>query len=466
LPLLLSSTRAREAEDDSARPFALPIHATTNRSLKTFKSSAVQLEALRPKAVSHEKLNHEQLIRQCVLLTFLDPLPQQCLQLQNLSASRWRHLLRWLDYSGLALYFFDRIAEFELGDLLPELVFARLQQHLIDNTERTRSMTAESIAIQQKFQATSLRYAALKGLSFWPHSVPKPELRSQFDMDFLVTEKDIQAACAILEREGYRLYATNGRSWEFKRNEFPGISRKEMYKDTGSWAVELHVESSASSNHSLLDRLEWREFGGFIMPVLSPIDLFLGQGLHAYKHICSEFSRAAHLLEFRRHVLFHRDDAPFWNALRSRELENPRSSLGLGVVTLLIAQIMGEFAPESLTSWTVDRLPRSVTLWVEIYGHRAALGSFPGSKLYLLLQQEIEASGLSSKRSVRQSLIPSGLPPPVIRASPNETFSIRLGRYRMQLRLIFGRLRFHLIEGAHFVWESHRWRRRLNQVAR
>jgi len=416
--------------------------------------------------LSHEQLSHELLIRQIVLLTFLDPLPRQCSQLQNLSTSQWQHLLRWLDHSGLALYFFDRIAELQPGDLLPEPVFARLKQNMIDNTKRTRSMIAESIAIQQKFQAESLRYAALKGLSFWPSSVPKPELRSQFDLDFLVAEKDIQAARGVLEREGYRLYATNGRSWEFKRNEFPGISRKEMYKDIDSWAVELHVESSAASNSSQLERLEWRELAGFRMPVLSPVDLLLGHGLHVYKHICSEFSRAAHLLEFRRHVLFHRDDARFWNTLQSKAIENSRSVSGLGVVTLLITQVMGEFAPELLTSWTVDRLPRSVQLWVETYGYRAALGSFPGSKLYLLLQQELEASGLSSKRSVRQSLIPSGLPPPVIRASLNETFSTRLARYRMHLSLIFGRLRFHLVEGGRFVWESHRWRRQLNQVSK
>ena len=461
MPLLLSPTSDREAEDNLGQPFALPIHATTGRNL-----NAAVIAPVQPAIHSLKRLSQEQLIRQCVLLTFLDPLPQQCLLLQNLSTSQWKNLLRWLDYSGLGLYFFDRIAGLQLGDLLPEPVFARLQQNLIDNTKRTHSMIAESIAIQEKFQAKSLRYAALKGLSFWPSSVPKPELRSQFDIDFLVAEKDVQAARKILERQGYRLYGASGRSLEFKRNEFPGISRKEMYTDTGSWAVELHVELSASMSSSQLERLEWREFGGFKMPVLSPIDLFLGQGLHAYKHICSEFSRAAHLLELRRHVLFHRDDQSFWNTLQSKARENHRSSLGLGVVTLLIAQAVGEFAPESLTSWTVDRLPRSVQLWVETYGNRAVLGSFPGSKLYLLLQREIEASGLSSKRSIRQSLIPSGLPPPVIRASPNETFSNRLGRYRMQLSLIFDRLRFHLIEGARFLWESHRWQRQLNQVAK
>ena len=313
MPLLLSPTRAREAEDDSDLPFPARLQATTGTNLKIFELASAQPETLIPK-----RLSRDQLIRQGVLLTFLDPLPQQCLQLQNLSTSQWRSLLRWLDYSGLALYFFDRIAELQLGDLLPKPVFARLQQNLIDNTKRTHSMTAESNAIEQNFQAESLRYAALKGLSFWPNSVPKPELRSQFDLDFLVAEKGVQAARGILERQGYRLYGASGRSLEFKRNEFPGISRKQMYKDTGSWSVELHVESSASSSSSQLERLEWRDLGGFRMPVLSPIDLFLGQGLHAHKHICSEFLRAAHLLEFRRHVLFHRDDASFWNTLQSK----------------------------------------------------------------------------------------------------------------------------------------------------
>jgi hypothetical protein len=63
-------------------------------------------------------------------------------------------------------------------------------------------------------------------------------------------------------------------------------------------------------------------------------------------------------------------------------------------------------------------------------------------------------------------LIPSRLPPPVIRASANEKFQFRLGRYRMQLHLVFSRLRFHLAEGLRFAWELHRWRRKLSQVAR
>lgn len=461
MPVLFSQTHFREAQScDSERPSFVPLQIAQHRHQKAIASAPFQPSIIRP-----QPLSRDQLIRHKVLLAFCDPLPQHCLQLQALSMRQWKRLLRWLDISGLALCFFDRVSESQLGNLLPGPVFARLQQNLSDNTKRTRGMITESIAIQKEFQADCLRYAVLKGLSHWPGAVPRPELRSQFDLDFLVVEKDVQGAQRILERRGYRLYATSGRSLEFKRNEFPGISLKDMYKDTGSWAVELHVKSCGSSSPSLFDRLEWREFGGFSMPVLSPVDLFLGQGLHAYKHICSEFSRAAHLLEFRRHVLFRGCDESFWNDLQARAAENPRSSVALGVITLLITEVMGKFAPEALTSWTVSRLPRPARLWVNMYGHRAVLESFPGSKLYLLLQQELENSGLTPKRSVRQSLIPSRLPPPVIRASPNELLSSQLRRYRMQINLFAGRLRFHLVEGIRFVWELNRWRRHLNQVA-
>jgi hypothetical protein len=265
-------------------------------------------------------------------------------------------------------------------------------------------------------------------------------------------------------RQGYRLYGANGRSWEFKKNERPGIGLNDLYKDTGSWRVELHAERNISPSVSLLARSEWRDFDGFMMPVLSPADLLLGQGLHACKHICSEFCRAAYLLEFRRHILFHRDDAGYWNALQQTAGRDHQSALKLGVVLKLITRATGEFAPAALTSWTVDQLPASVNLWIEMYGHGAVFGSFPGTKLYLLLQKEFETVGVPAKRTLPRSLVPMSLPPPIIRALPNEDLAIRLGRYRMQLNFVLGRLRFHLVEGLRFARESRKWQRRLKEV--
>ncbi len=408
--------------------------------------------------------NRQQSIREAVLLIFCDPLPAQCSRLQNLSDREWRKLLTWLDISGLALYLLDRVTELDMCALLPPRVLARLQRNLSENTKRTHGMIAESVGIQQDFQRANLSYATLKGFSLYPYSVPKPEMRHQFDMDFLVAEKSISEARQILERRGYRLSAISGRSWEFKKNEIPGIPLKDLYKNLSSWSLELHVETNTPGHASLLDRIEKRDFYGIDMPVLSPVDLFLGQGLHAYKHICSEFSRTAHLVEFRRHVLIRQDDDAFWEELRSTARDNPRAYIGLGVVTLLITHIMGDFAPKGLTSWTVERLPESARLWVEMYGRRVVLGSFPGSKLYLLLQRDLESAGVPAKRSLRQSLLPSRLPPAVIQASTNEPLSVQIRRYRIQLNHIFSRLRFHIMEGLRFPWESYRWRQHMNRI--
>ncbi len=410
-------------------------------------------------SIASRPLRGAQLTRLAVLLVFCDPLPRQCLRMLTLSKKEWRDLLHWLDLSGLALYFINRLAELDLCDLLPPDVFTRLHLNLIDNIQRTQGMISESIAIQQEFQRTGLKYANLKGLSLCPSSVPKPEVRLQFDLDFLVAAKCAPDARRILERRGYRLYAMNGRSWEFKFNERPGVNLKDVYRDFQSYAVELKVESSVPGIPSLLERLEWRELQGMSMPSLSPVDLLLCQGLHVFKHICGESSRTAHLLEFRRHVLNRRDDNAYWHELEVAAKDDPRASLGLGVVTLLITHVMGEFAPEAFTKWTVDGLSHPVRLWVEMYGHRVALGSFPGNKLYLLLQKELEFAGIPAKRSLRHALLPSRLPYPVIRAFPNEAFPVRIRRYHMHLQLILQRLRFHIVEGFRFALESRRWRR-------
>jgi hypothetical protein len=429
-------------------------------------------DALPSSSVSHsdgkgaksQALRREQRIREAVLLSFCDPLPSECSCLQDLCPREWDRLLPWLDISGLALYFLDRMSEMHLRSALPATVDARLKQNLVDNTERTRGMIAESLAIQRAFQHANLCYATLKGFSFCPESVPKLELRHQFDLDFLVAERSAPLARQILEGRGYRLYAISGRSWEFKVNETPGVPLRDVYKDLPGRSVELHVEPVVPGDASALERVEHREFCGLSAPVLSPVDLFLGQALHVYKHVSSEFSRTAHLLEFRRHVLARRNDQTFWSDLRSAAEENSRTSLALGVVTLLITNVMGDFAPEALMNWTVYRLPRAAQLWVEMYGREVVLGDFPGSKLYLLLQRELEATGVPAMRPLREALLPSHLPPLLVRHSANETLGNRARRYRFQLQFILSRLRFHIVEGLRYTRESHRWRQRMNHL--
>ncbi|HSY35879.1 MAG TPA: nucleotidyltransferase family protein [Acidobacteriaceae bacterium] len=413
--------------------------------------------------VASSPMKRKQLIRKSVLLSFCDQTTQKTFRPPNLSQEEWSGLLRWLDVSGLALYFLDRMMELQSSTLVPPQVLARLEQNLKDNQERTAGLIEESVAIQQDFQGANLCYAMLKGFSLSPHSVPRPELRHQFDLDFLVAEKSAAGARKVLEFHGYRLHAMSGRSWEFKRDDAPGNIR-DLYKNVPCRSVELHLETETPGCQTLLERAERREFHGISMPVLSSVDLLIGQGLHAYKHICSEFSRTSHLLEFRRHVLSRCGDASFWKEVQSRVESSMEARVGLGVVTLLITSIMGEFAPEAFTNSTVGRLPSTVCLWVNLYGPRIVFGDASGSKLYLLLQRELENEGVRHRRTLRQALLPSRFPPPVVRGSAGETLRARMSRYRLQIYFVMSRLRFHVVEGLRYVQESYRWRRHVNRV--
>lgn len=404
-------------------------------------------------------------MREAALRIFCDPPPEAFSTLERLSGMEWQKLLRWLDTSGLALYLFHHLTELKRADVLPPDVFARLQQNLDDNTARTESLIAEMSRIHREFQRAHLRYATLKGFSLWPSSVPRPELRSQLDLDFLVAEESARDARRILENRGFHLRAISGRSWEFKKNEVSGASLRDLYKDVPYRSVELHIESGAATDSSLLARAEMRSFRDIDIPVLSSADLFLGQGMHAFKHICSEFSRTAHLIEFRRHVIARHEDAPFWTEVRARAESSPRAAMALGVVVLLITHAMGSFAPWSLANWTLDRLPAGARLWVQLYGEQIVFASFPGNKLYLLLQKELATSGVPARRSLRQALLPLRLPPLIVHANADEKLPMRLRRYRTQLRFILFRLRFHTVEGLHYLRESSRWQQHMNGVA-
>lgn len=409
--------------------------------------------------LAHTSLNSAQRLREAALLLLCDPLPECCLRLAMLSKAEWQRLLRWLDIAGLALYFLDRISELNLLGMLPPFVLARLQQNLADNTERMLGMMEESTAIHQAFQSAGISYVALKGFSLWPTSVPKLELRSQLDLDFLIAKTDIYEAQRILEYRGYYLHAVSGRSWEFKTNQMPDTSLKNIYKPTPYLSVELHAEHSGPDKPSLLVRAERRIIHGISMPVLAPVDLFLGQGMHLYKHLSNDFVRPAHLIEFRRHMLAQQSERQFWTKLQIAAEENPNASFALGVATLLITKLMGDFAPKQFTSWTVNLLPSFARIWVEMYGARLIFTDFPGSKLHLLLQSELEAAGVPTKLSRRRALLPLRLPPAVVKAPAQENLPARIRRYYGQTRFIFLRLRFHVVGGFSYLIELRRWRK-------
>jgi Uncharacterised nucleotidyltransferase len=353
----------------------------------------------------------------------------------------------------------------KLQDSLPLAVNQRLQKNLSDNRARMRALLQDSAEVQAEFQRANISYAVLKGFSLCPSSVPISELRHQLDLDFLIDEGGASKAREILEKAGYRLHGISGRTWEFKKNEVPRFSTKNMYKDGFGRTVELHIEPMQPGRESLLSRREFREIEGVTMPVLAPADLFLRQGMHAFKDVCSSFLRASHLLEFYRNVCAHGDDPAFWSEVSELAKEDPRAVVGLGVVLQLIESVMRVEAPLKLAMWTMLRLPAAVQRWIALYGLNCVYGMHPGTKLYLLLQRELEAAGMTFARPARTALVPTRLPQVIIPASADDTMILRTQRHALQFQYVAQRLRFHLVEGLRYAWASYRWRRYRNELS-
>jgi len=376
--------------------------------------------------------------REAALRGLYDSKPEYFDRLLALSAGEWRKVLRWLDVSGLTLYFADRVNELNFQGALPGAVNQRLQQDLSDNRSRMGGLLQECAELHAEFRRANLTYAVVEGFSLFPSSVPMSELRLEHDLNFLVAEGSASKTREILEQAGYRFYAMTGSTWKFKKNEAPGFSKNILQKDGFEQRIELHIESVLPGRKSALSRREYREIEGIVMPVLAPADLFLRQGMLLFHEACSPFLRASHLLEFYRNVCVHGDDPAFWTEVRELAEEDPSTVFGLGVVLQLIESVMQAEIPSKLAMWTMLRLPTAVQRWIALYGVDCVYGTLPGTKLYLLLQQELEKAGMVFTRPQRQAL---------------------------KFRLILPRLRFHLAEGLRYAWASYRWRQYRNGIS-
>src|SRR5208282_887820 len=218
-------------------------------------------------------------------------------QLAEFSIHDWHGILVWLDFSGLALYLFDRLTYLRLQSCLPMPIRERLRQNLIDNRERALALFSEAVAISNELHQESIPFALLKGVTLCPEPVSDIALRFQADTDILISESDAIAARDTLVRFGYRLDAIKGNEWSFTAGVNIPMKIMDLYKIRPQRQVELHLLSLAgpgceTRRENLLARARPRLIQGTELPALSPPDMFVQQALHIFGHLCSEHTRA------------------------------------------------------------------------------------------------------------------------------------------------------------------------------
>ena len=382
----------------------------------------------------------------------------------------WLRALDWLDQSGLALLFWDRLTGLGAEDSVPREIGQKLARNLAGHRLRIAAMAAEFDSINRRLESAGIEYAVLKGFALVPDYCPDAALRPTYDYDYLVRPAAVDRARQAFDAAGF--VHRQGREKHplvFIRPDRPphqALCRDELYDASFPRIIELHhslweaepLGIPVRLEDGVLDSVQSREWQGLRFGALSDEDALVFQVLHAFRHMLRNWCRLGLLRDMAYFLERRAADREFWERFAARINDRPPLPEMAGVVFSLSANLFGARVPEAIRAQTVDKLPGPLALWVERYGPDSALDNFLTNKFSLFLHREFVPDP-SVWRAVRLRLLF-----PVQR--PNKAVEARSPRLSSRLaaaakQTLYGgrRVVHHLTAALRYGWESYRWQR-------
>jgi|tagenome__1003787_1003787.scaffolds.fasta_scaffold20875831_2 hypothetical protein len=327
--------------------------------------------------------------------------------LRDATDAQHRKLLRWLDESGLALYFLDHLQQHNAADRLPNNLRHALETRLTANRHRTANMFEEFRRVTNSFKAVGVIFAAIKGLSLTPDFCPAQHLRHQADFDFLVSPHSIPQATRALESHGYvqeEVKPSGEITFSTPQTHVPS-AYDDIYAPPRHREIDLlpslHLDFhgvSISTPTDQLARARSKTIDDLNFPALAADDMFALQILHSFSHLLGSWVRLSWLLEISNFLHAHHQNDSLWHSVIERQQNAPSQSSARSAHTRnafgLILSLTQEIFPSSrplplpLHKWCIEPLPAPVHAWMHHFGRRFAHADLNGSKLSLFVHRE------------------------------------------------------------------------------
>lgn len=379
-------------------------------------------------------------------------------ELARFGLSDWQRSMFWLDASGLALLFEERIRHQQLSGFIPASIQARLRRAADHNQQRTQAMLAEFARLVAALQGGRIQFAVLKGFSLVPDYCSNPALRLQVDFDFLLRPEQMDHVAAVMTRLGYRLVSRLPFEVRFASGNPAPRPHSELYWPPASFTVEFHFslidrpEVSMPSRTDELERRRWNEQLGLNFPMLAEDDQFIHHTMHAFQDIFMFSLRISSLMETKNFLRAKQYDDVFWRQVRGRCAEwDDRMASKLALVLALSVEVCRSEIPATLRAWTIESCSQRILLWVRRYGRRWCLHPFPGSKLSLFVASEFMDARHSSRYTWRSIL------PVLSTTRSRRNQATKPARRNRPWKYLGVRAWFHLREAARVAFELPRW---------